>query len=111
MDIDSTSDDEITSSSRYRHILNSQLLQSIKSEAAAKNQKPRIMAGVTMYNEAEDEIQFTMEGILRNHLQIRKDGRFEFGEEELIVIIICDGHEKIPDSFKTFATAEGLYDE
>jgi len=91
--------------------MNSHLLQSIKSEIASKNQKPRVMAGVTMYNEAEDEIQFTMEGIVRNHQQLKKDSRINFGEEELIVIIICDGHEKIPESFKTFATEEELYDE
>ena len=69
------------------------------------------MVGITMYNEDEAELQYTMEGVLRNHLQITGDDRLEFGDEELIVVIICDGHDKIPESFKTFAADEGIYNE
>lgn len=43
-----------------RHLLDSKMLQSIKRQVTAKGQRPRIMAGVTMYNEDETELQYTM---------------------------------------------------
>lgn len=94
-----------------RHILQSRILQTIKRETHAKGQRVRVMAGITMYNEDETELQFSMEGVVRNHAQLCKDERFNFGDDELMVVVLCDGYEKIPQSFKTFATDDGLFDE
>lgn len=68
-DDESTSDGEkeLATNMLSRHFRDSRMLQAIKAQVAAKGQRVRVMAGVTMYNEAEDELQFTMEGIVRNH--------------------------------------------
>lgn len=50
-----------------RHILKSRMLQTIKRQVAAKGQRVRVMAGITMYNEDEIELQTTIEGLVRNH--------------------------------------------
>ena len=54
------------------------------------------MTVITMYNEAEQEIEFTMRGLLQNFEEMRQDSRLKFGDEEMYVIILCDGHDKIP---------------
>lgn len=68
-DDESTSDGEkeLATNMLSRHIRDSRMLQTIKAQVAAKGQRVRVMAGVTMYNEEESELQFTMEGIVRNH--------------------------------------------
>ena len=64
-----------------------------------------------MYNEAEQEIEFTMRGILQNYAEMREDPRLKLGDEEMYAIVLCDGHDKIPQSFKKFARDRGFYDE
>ena len=70
-----------------------------------------MLAVVTMYNEAEQEIDFTVRGLLQNFEEMRQDPRLSFGEEEMYVVLLCDGHDKIPQSFKKYASDRGFYDE
>lgn len=42
---------------------------------------------------------------------MKTDPRVGFGDEEMYVVILCDGHDKIPQSFKKFARDRGFYDE
>lgn len=70
-----------------------------------------MLSVVTMYNEAEHEIEFTVRGLLQNFQEMKEDPRLSFGDEEMYVVVLCDGHDKIPQSFKKFAKDRGFYNE
>ena len=33
------------------------------------------------------------------------------GSDEMLAVLLCDGHDKIPSSFKSYAREHGFYDE
>ena len=73
---------------------------------------------ITMYNEDEKELKATLKGIVHNYNCFRADPKQKEAEkskklrkDDFCVTIICDGYDKIPESFKKFARDKGFLDE
>ena len=62
-----------------------------------------------MYNEDEGELKNTLRGIVHNYNCFRaekekyKKETHSLTKDDFCVTIICDGYERIPESFKAFA--------
>lgn len=63
-----------------------------------------------MYNENEDELKNTLTGLIHNYNELRGDPKLDFKKEDFIVFLICDGYDKIPESFKKYATEKNFFD-
>jgi hypothetical protein len=64
-----------------------------------------------MYNENEQELKETLRGVIHNYNELRTDPLLDFKKKDFVIFIICDGYDKIPESFKKFATDKGFFDE
>jgi len=64
-----------------------------------------------MYNEDEEELKTTLTGCLQNYNCLRVDERHNFTKDDFLVVVVCDGYENIPASFKKFATKKQFFDE
>ena len=65
---------------------------------------PKMAVCITMYNETEAELKLTMQGVLQNYNAMHMDPSINMRQRDLIVVLICDGFDKIPESFKEYAT-------
>ena len=67
---------------------------------------------ITMYNEDEMELKTTLRGIIHNYNCFRAEEKFKnLNKDDFTVIIICDGFDRIPESFKKFGREKGFFDE
>ena len=68
---------------------------------------------ITMYNEDENELKNTLRGIVHNYNCFRAEGDLykHLTKDDFCVMIICDGYDRIPESFKAHARAKGFLDE
>ena len=67
---------------------------------------------ITMYNEDEGELKNTLRGIVHNYNCFRaEDEKYGLTKDDFGVFIICDGYDRIPDSFKKHARDKGFLDE
>ena len=65
-----------------------------------------------MYNEDEVELKNTLRGIIHNYNCFRSDDKkYKLTKDDFCVTIICDGYDRIPDSFKKHARDKGFLDE
>ena len=53
-----------------------------------------------MYNEDENELKTTLKGVIHNYNCFRGDEKFGYTKDDFIIFIVCDGYDKIPESFK-----------
>lgn len=53
-----------------------------------------------MYNEEKDELISTLRGVIHNYNELRNDEELGIHKEDFIVFLICDGYDKIPETFK-----------
>ena len=66
-----------------------------------RNRPPAMCICITMYNENEQELKNTLRGIVHNYNCFRaEDQNFGLNKDDFCVALICDGYERIPDSFK-----------
>ena len=72
---------------------------------------PRLAICITMYNEDEEELKTTLRGLLHNYNCLKKDERHNFSKDDFLVVLVCDGYERIPESFKKLARSKGFLDE
>ena len=66
---------------------------------------------ITMYNEDESELHTTLKGVLHNYNCMRHDRSTKFTKDDFLVVVVCDGYDKIPESFKSLAREKGFLDE
>ena len=70
---------------------------------------------ITMFNEDEIELKNTLKGVLQNYWSLRKREQSasasKFTKQDLTVVLVCDGYERIPESFKKYARDKGFLDE
>lgn len=66
---------------------------------------------ITMYNEGEHELQNTLRGLLQNYNALKKNPKTNFSKDDFVVCVVCDGYDKIPESFKAFARQKKFLDE
>lgn len=64
---------------------------------------------ITMYNENEKELRNTLTGLIYNYNELRNDESLNFKKDDFIVFLICDGYDRIPESFKKFATEKNFF--
>ena len=64
-----------------------------------------------MYNEDEGELRNTLSGLLHNYNTMKLDDKHDFGKDDFLVCLICDGYDKIPESFKKIAREKHFLDE
>ena len=66
---------------------------------------------ITMYNEDESELHTTLKGVLHNYNCMRHDKSAKFTKDDFLVVLVCDGYDRIPDSLKRLAREKGFLDE
>jgi len=64
-----------------------------------------------MYNEEESELQLTLSGIIQNYNAMYMDKSLNVRQKDLIVTLVCDGFDRVSQSFKDFAKKHQLFDE
>ena len=47
---------------------------------------------------------------MENYLYLRSDEDLKFKKEDMVVFLICDGFERIPESFKNYASEKNFLD-
>ena len=65
---------------------------------------------ITMYNEDESELKLTLEGVIQNYNAMYMDKSVGMRQEDLVVVLVCDGYEKLTEKFKEFATKYKFFD-
>ena len=76
-----------------------------------QEKNPRLAVCITMYNENEAELKTTISGVLQNYNAMYMDPDIKMRQQDLVVVCVCDGFDKIPDSFKKFAKEHSFLDE
>ena len=66
---------------------------------------------ITMFNEDEDELKTSLRGLLHNYNCLKLDPKHNFSKDDFLVVVICDGYDRIPESLKKFAREKKFLDE
>jgi cellulose synthase/poly-beta-1,6-N-acetylglucosamine synthase-like glycosyltransferase len=53
----------------------------------------------------------TLRGVLHNYNCMRVDQGKDFTKDDFLVVVVCDGYDRIPESFKALAREKGFLDE
>ena len=98
------------SSGKPRKIKTTCLISRVKNKCRMKNMNPKLAVCITMYNEDEDELKRTLSGVIHNYNEMRLDPDLKFKKEDFIVFLVCDGYERIPESFKKYASSNNFFE-
>lgn len=96
---------------KNRQIKNTCLLGRMKKLNLLKNTYPKMAVCITMYNEDKAEFINTMKGVMQNYNAMYMDDNIKMRQEDLIVVLVSDGYEKIPEDFKEYAREHKFLDE
>ena len=88
------------SNGRHRKVKNTSLISKIRTRCRIRKEQPKLAVCITMYNEDESELRTTMRGCLENYNALKPDKSCDFTKDDFLVVLICDGYDKIPESFK-----------
>ena len=95
-----------------RQIKKETLLAKLRTRSLIREKRPAIAICITMYNEEEVELKATLKGLIHNYNCLRAEqDRYNLQKDDFLICIVCDGYDKIPDSFKKFARDKGFLDE
>ena len=95
-----------------RHIKSTCLLADIRRRTVQRKRPPALAVCITMYNEDEKELKNTLRGIVHNYNCFRaEDEKYGLTKVDFCVTIVCDGYDRIPESFKQHARDKGFLDE
>jgi len=75
-----------------------------------KKSRPKLAVCITMYNEDESELKMTISGVLQNYNAMYKDPDIKMRQHDLVVVLVCDGFDNIPESFRKYATDHQFFD-
>ena len=88
------------------------LLSDIRRRCKQRERNPALAVCITMYNEDEVELKNTLRGIVHNYNCFRAENeRYGLTKDDFCVTVICDGYDRIPESFKAHARDKGFLDE
>lgn len=88
------------------------LLSDIRRRCSQRKRSPALCICITMYNEDEQELKNTLRGVVHNYNCFRaEDERYKLTKDDFTVVLICDGYDRIPESFKNHARDKGFLDE
>lgn len=76
----------------------------MKKLCILKGISPKLAVCITMYNENEEELKTTIAGVLQNYNAMNMDPNINMRQQDIIIVCVVDGYEKIPESFKKYAT-------
>lgn len=88
---------------KMRQVKQTCLLSTIRTRCVMRGQFPKTAVCITMYNENEAELLATLSGVVHNYNCLRLDSRAKFTKDDMLVVVICDGYDRIPESFKKVA--------
>lgn len=95
---------------KMRKIKKSCLIAKMKTACRLRQTNPKLAVCITMYNEDEQELKNTLSGLLHNYNEMRIDPDLKFKKQDFVVFLICDGYDRIPESFKKYATEKQFFD-
>ena len=55
--------------------------------------KPKLAVCITMYNENEEELRWTLKGLIQNYNIMHTDPDVKMSQQELVVCCVCDGYD------------------
>ena len=64
-----------------------------------------------MYNEGKDLLQLTLRGVIQNYNAMFSNDELAMKRDDMVVVVICDGYEKLDEGFKKWARTHKLMDE
>ena len=99
------------SDGKFRQIKGTCLLSKIRTRCRIRQMNPRMAVCVTMYNEDEQELKNTLEGVLHNYNCLKLDPTTAFTKDDFTIVLVCDGYDKITEDFKKFARERHFLDE
>jgi hypothetical protein len=82
----------------------------MKTKCRLKGRNPKLAVCITMYNENEQELKNTLTGVIHNYNELRIDKSLDLKKEDFVVFLICDGYDRIPESFKRYASEKQFFD-
>jgi len=95
---------------KSRTIKSTCMIARTKRLTMLRESRPKLAVCITMYNENEDELRMTISGVLQNYNVMWKDPDIKMRQHDLVVVLVCDGFDKIPESFKKYATDNSFFD-
>ena len=87
------------------------MISKIRTRCRIRKDNPKLAVCITMYNEDEKELQHTLRGCLHNYNCMKLDDKLPFTKDDFLVVVVCDGYERIPESLKKLARDKGFLDE
>jgi hypothetical protein len=79
---------------QLRKIKDTCLIARMKHICVLKDKsKPKLAVCITMYNENEEELRFTLRGLIQNYNILHKDEAVRMGQQDMIVTCVCDGYD------------------
>jgi hypothetical protein len=57
--------------------------------------KPKLAVCITMYNENEEELKWTLKGLIQNYNIMHTDPDVKMSQQDLVVCCVCDGYDQI----------------
>ena len=96
---------------RHRQVKNTSMMSKIRTRCRIRKENPKLAVCITMYNEDEAELQHTLKGCLHNYNTLKIDPNTAFSKDDFLVVVVCDGYERIPTSLKVLAREKGFLDE
>jgi len=76
------------------------MISKIRTRCRIRKENPKLAVCITMYNEDENELKHTLKGCLHNYNCMKMDEKAKFTKDDFLVVVICDGYERIPESLK-----------
>jgi len=64
-----------------------------------------------MYNEDEDLFKITLSGVIQNYNVMAMDETLGLTGQDMVVCLVCDGFDKIPEDMKAYLRKHKLFDE
>ena len=92
------------SDGKNRMVKNTCLLARMKKLNMLRKRTPKLAVCITMYNEDESELKTTMSGVLQNYNAMYLDPAVKLRQEDMVVVCVCDGYDRITEKFKAYAT-------
>ena len=97
---------------RPRQIKKDTLLAKVRTRCTIRGREPALAVCITMYNEEEVELKSTLRGLIHNYNCLRAEqDKYNCSKDDFLIFVVCDGYDRIPESFKEFARDKGFLDE
>lgn len=87
------------------------MISKIKTRCRIRQENPKLAICITMFNEQVDELKLTLEGCLHNYNTLKLEPHLNFTKDDFLVVVVVDGYDRIPASFKELAREKGFLDE